>query len=294
MPALLRPPRYSIDRVRLWLDHADFPGSLRDLRAQCGAAVFTPGEMLFSPRWKSVLELFQPTATALRMVRASAGTSIAVMPQGIELALDIVPQHHDADLIRRVENEVWASVVPRYHRAEAVCDRGSLYFERRTDADGRDRENVLACYSDRASKFAAQAESAEHHCVHLEWRISGEPAMVTHGLVSLDEIIALDHQNFWMCNARFYTLPRKTDVGRVLAQIAAASPSACGTVLRRRADRWIEKASVERPDGSRQFVLYNALRGTELAPWTPFRAALPKWFAELQSKAQSSGKAGRY
>lgn len=249
--------------------------------------------MLYSPRWKSVLELFQPTVAALRMIRYSAGSSVAVLPQAIELAFDIVPKLQRPELVRAIENEVWASVVPRYHRAEAVCERGTLYFERRTDVDGRDRKNVLVCYSDRASKFSDHPEVAKSPCVHLEWRINGGPAMLNHGFASLGEIIALSHREFWMRNVHFYNLPRKTDVGRVLAGIAAASPSACGTVLRRRADRWIEAASVERPDRSRQFVLYNAVRGKRV-PWSRFRVPLPAWFSALQGAAHAAARASRY
>lgn len=280
--AMLKPPRYSVDRVKLWFDHAEYPGSLADLRARCGNAVMVAGQMPYSPRWKSMVDLFQPRKSALRLLQQALGASVAALPVYIELALDVVPTVCECDAVRRIEDAVLATIAPRHHREEARCDQGPIYFERRAKADGQARENVLVCYSDRPSKFPeTQGESLEANCIHLEWRITGETAMLRHGLISLDEILALEHREFWARNLGLYALPNKTGVGRVLAGIANANVDASGTFLRRRANTWMEKASMECPDGNRRFVLHNALRGQDKLPWRPYLVSFDRWYAAL-------------
>jgi hypothetical protein len=56
----------------------------------------------------------------------------------------------------------------------------------------RKAPNVLAIYRDRPSKV-----TGEIYCVHFDWRIKGVPALRRAGIISVTDLLTLDHRQFW-------------------------------------------------------------------------------------------------
>ena len=253
---------HGFDRIKLWLDHSEYPGDLDEVRMHCGDVVHTVGQMPYGAVWKSSLELYQPTCECLRLVRTALGSEVRIQPDYVEIAIDLIPTPARPHLAKSLERAFLASAVPKYHRREAVCVEGTWYFERRTEQGVDRRPNVLTCYADRPSKINNKTPAADAvPCLHIEWRISGIQALRRHGLRNLDDLLALKHSQFWPRHIELFTLPGSTQLGRLLGNADGSADDASGQAYRQRAARWIRRHSISTVHGESVFVLYNALRG---------------------------------
>ena len=271
--------QHGFDRIKIWFDHAEYPGSLDDLRPHCGDVKLTCGQMLYNARWKSALELYQPTLKCLQVLRDVLQDSTVEYQFGeAEIALDLIPLNSRRKLAQHLGRAFIAAAVPKHHRREALCIKGTWYFERRTKPDQRPRTHVLVVYFDCPSKLNnQQIDTNTSCCLHIEWRVTGVVAMEKLGLYRIDDLIAFPHKKFWSKHVHLYALPRKTDLGRFLAGTVNANVS--GTALRKRADRWQQQftTSSDKSRGQGQFVLYNALRGTKQRSWERQRTTFKQW-----------------
>ena len=168
-----------------------------------------------------------------------------------------------------------------YQRQEVKKSRAIWYFGRRTkEADGIDqagtdgawddcsgdggkcwdtRGNVMAVYADLPSKLNnTRPTKNDPPCLHFEWRANGSNSLARLGIVSLEDLILFNHQQFWITHVTLYQLPRPTDLGRLLAKSIVADANVSGTALRKRATKWISNNSIE---GT--FVMHNALLATK-------------------------------
>lgn len=267
------------DRIKIWLDHAEYPGNLDDLRPHCGDVQFTCAQMPYNARWKSALELYQPTLHCLHVLGdVLCASSVAYQLGEVEIALDLIPLDSQPGLAKQLGRAFVSAAVPKFHRREALCEKGTWYFERRTKPNLRPREHVLTVYYDRPSKLDNQRPGTnDAQCLHIEWRVSGVAAMKKLGLYTVDDLIAFRHEKFWPQHVHLYELPRKTDLGRLLTLANGFDASISGSALRKKADRWLHQHTMKSEKCRGQFVLYNALRGTQRRRWEQHRITFKQW-----------------
>lgn len=262
---------HGFDRIKLWLDQSDFPGHLDSLRPHCRDVKFKQGQMPYNARWKSALDLYQPTRECLQMLLGILGATVATQLEYAEIDIDIIPPVLRPQLAQKLYRAFIAAAVPKYHRNKTTFVEGTCYFEPRHRLDGRKRPHVLGVYADRPSKLNNRTVDADDPaCLHIEWRVSGVENLMKLGLVTVADLAAFDHAKFWPRHVALYRLPRKTSLGRILAKTAGKDPLVSGTALRRRADRW-QKDHIADTAAQGQFVLYNALRGANV-----LKRALPR------------------
>jgi hypothetical protein len=280
---------HGFDRIKVWLDQTEYPGCLDDLTPHCRGVEFTCGQMLYNAQWKSAIELFQPTQTGLRVLQhALQDSSVAQQPSETEIVIDLIPNAAHRHLAKKLERAFVTVAVPKYHRREALYEKGTWYFERRTGPNGSPREHVLTTYADRPSKLSNRhIRDGDPPCLHIEWRVTGVAAMQKLGLFTVDDLIAFQHKKFWPKHVYLHALPRKTDLGRLLARAKHASNEVSGTALRRRADRWLQQYATPTVKGRSQFVLYNALRGTKRRLLERHRVTFKQWLHDALKSSQA-------
>lgn len=149
-----------------------------------------------------------------------------------------------------------ASARMHYQRQSVVLDKnGTTYYYGLRTVTGQRRSDVLAVYADRPSKLNnARPTEGSLPCLHIEWRTSGSRAAQLLGIVSLGDLVRFDHQCFWDAHVHLYKLPKKTQLGRVLAGLRDADAEVSGTALRKRATNWQDKWAI---DGN--FIMHNAV-----------------------------------
>ena len=257
-PKFLSPPYIPIaqvhrfDRLAAAIDCAAVPGPVAKLEASCqGGVTVTNRKLKFNPQWKAKLDLYQPSAKALRLlVNDCLGDHVGAMPTYAEVAVDFIFRSHRHAAV--FGDYLAQRIVMRYQRqAVYVADKRTIYFARRTDGAGNKRGRVGCMYWDRPSKLASAHQGQP--CVHVEIRLTGSAALSAVGIASASDFLTFDHMQFWASAISLYDLPAKTELGRHIG--GRDNSRVSGTALRKRADKFIRKASV---DG--QFFMHNAAR----------------------------------
>lgn len=251
---------FAFDRVRFWVDRPELPLSEKQTKAiesRCSEFKVTTGQMTYQARWKARVELFQPTIGCLALMRQAMGNDVATLITYAESACDILAQGERRAV--ELRDAFLGSAKMLYQRQPVVPDDHwtTWYFGRRAEdeEDGKYRCRVLAVYADKPSKLNnARPSQTSPPDMHMELRESGAPALANDGIVSLGDVIGFNHIGMWDRHVRMYVLPRRTDLGRMLAEMAGADPNVSTTALRRRAGRWIKVHSV-----GGVFVMHNAL-----------------------------------
>ncbi len=247
---------YGYDRIKLWIDRPELPFNKSRLAPHCIGIDVLLGQMKYQARWKLKLDIFQPTIDCLRLLRDGLGNDIATILTYAENACDISATTQKKALQR--ETAFLASARMRYQRQPVILeDNTTTWYYGRRSGQAKASANVMALYSDKPSKLNnARPLVGAPYCFHREWRATGSAALVHIGLVSLDDLINFDHERFWDTYLRMYQLPKPTQLGRILAQVAGADSDVSGTALRKRAARW---KSAHNIDG--HFIMHNALLG---------------------------------
>lgn len=248
------------DRITIWLDLPELPIAKHILDTHCTGLEVQVGQMRHNARWKCRLVILQPTSQFLVLLVKALGHDTSALVTYIEISVDLTADSRRQAWLWR--NAFLASARMHYQRQPVVRDKAktTYYYGRRTDpkTKARRRPNVLAVYADKPSKLNnAQPADGLPPCLHIEWRADGSAALEQLGIVSLDDLIRFDHRRFWNEHIRLYQLPKKTQLGRLLAEFCGADTNVSGTALRRRAERWMQKHGIQG-----KFVMHNALLGT--------------------------------
>lgn len=247
-------PAFGLDRVTFWLDRPVSKAELKELEEHCTCLKVTTDQPKFQANRKCKLELFQPTRKCLRFLRQILSAEINADPTYVELARDVtLPESARMELLAEF---LGAAKVPN-QRSCFIKYEGTFYCGSRAGNGGRDG-SVLAVYIDCPSKINnARPDADAMACFHVELRLSGKAALAKHGIRSLDDLVNFEHKQHWQTSLKFYVLPSKTELGRLLAACCGGRADASDTAYLKRANRWLAKHSL---DG--QFVLHNALKAT--------------------------------
>lgn len=246
---------FGYDRIILYTDHPEVPSALVDrLEKHCTSVVARVEQMPFQARWKSKLDVFQPTARGLGILNKSLGNNITAQLYYVEIACDAPANSEKQALEWR--KKFLESARMRSQGQPVVCDKSitTYYYGRRTTEKGTRRPNVLAVYADKPSKINnAKPDEGMPPCLHIEWRATGVNTLARYGIVSLTDLIQFGHEQFWGKHVRMHLLPKPTELGRLLAKVCGDDPNVSGSALRKRAARWKEKYTI---DGN--FIMHNA------------------------------------
>jgi len=243
---------HGFDRITLWLDRPELPIAKELLTPHCSDLTVTVQQMEYNSRWKLRLDIRQPSMEFLRLLRTAVSHDISVLITYIEVTCDIPANNKD-------QAQWWCNAFldnarVRYQRQQVIRYLTTWYYGRRAH-EGVRRGHVLALYADLPSKLNnARPTNDALPCLHIEWRASGSTALADIGIVTLTDLIEFDHRIFWPERLRMYYLPRRTDLGRLLAAASGADTVVSGTALRKRAVRWQERHTIKS-----KFVLHNAL-----------------------------------
>lgn len=245
---------YGVDRLTIWTDRTVSEAELEELREHCTDLKVKHGQPKFQANRKCKLELFQPTRKCLRLLRQIFGAEINADLTYVELARDVILPKRARSALRSVF--LGAVKVP-HQRAFFIQYEGTYYCGLRAGNDDRDG-SVLTLYTDRSSKINdARPDADAVKCFHVELRLSGKAAVAKHGIRSLDDLIHFDHKQHWQRSLKFYVLPSKTELGRLLAACCGGRMDSSDTAYLKRANRWLAAHSL---DG--QFIMHNALKAT--------------------------------
>lgn len=240
------------DRLFFWFNQALSLSHFKRLDGHCGRYTVRATQPRFQASRKCFLALHQPTHRCLEILRELLGSEINAELTYAEVTRDLqLPQSVSMQL-----RQVFARAVQvPYQRALSVDHKGSRYWGIRSKAGSR-QGSVLTLYTDLPSKLHnARPHSDEPPCFHAEWRASGKVSLAKLGLRSVDDLIDFDHEHHWDTRLNLFDMPRKTDLGRLLAECRGGRSDATDTAYRKRATRWIETHS---QDG--EFILHNALK----------------------------------
>ena len=252
-------PIHAYDRVHIPLDRLELPIKLKSLKKHCTNITATTLLGKYNPRWKNEVQIFQPTKKCLRVLNNALKNDIGAKVIYAEIACDLVAK--DDEQAQAWRNLFLAAVHMKYQSQSVVLDDEhgtAYYYGRREAAHGNKRGHVLAVYADKPSKLNnAQPQDSAPPCFHFEWRSTGGAALERFGIASIDDLIQFDHKKFWDENIHIYLLPKKWELGQILATLCGANPNVSDEALRRRAARWLANHSL---DGN--FVMHNALLST--------------------------------
>lgn len=265
-------PIYGADRLAIWTDRTVSAAELEELHEHCTGLKVISGQPKFQANRKCKLELFQPTRKCLRLLRQIFGAEINADLTYVELARDVILPKR----ARMALCSVFLGAVKVPHqRALVIKFEGTYYCGGRSEKDDRDG-SVLVLYTDRSSKINnARPDANAMKCFHVELRLSGKAALAKHGIRSLDDLIHFNHKQHWQTSLKFYVLPSKTELGRLLAACCGGRVDASDTAYLKRANRWLAEHSL---DG--QFIMHNALKAT---PGLARRLAQTDWSDLLES-----------
>lgn len=271
-------PVFGYGRIGLYLDHADWPLPIEQLKATCKSIEIDPANIPFHARWKQQIDLFQPTQATLRILDQAFQGGATVGICYAEIAVDIL--HPDHRHIKAIRNSFLASVKLSYGRNKVVRKKSTYYFKRRTTGTTRTPKN-LALYADKPSKLHNGCHDIDSlPCCHFEIRISGSDSLENEGIVSLQDLIRFKHRTFWERSLRLYRIPSQpTKLGRMLALADGASTEVSGTALRKRANRWLARHSIKHGQ-SANFVLHNALLASPKVAQKLTRMTFRDWLDE--------------
>lgn len=248
---------HGFDRITLWSDHSEFPGSLDPIKDHCTDIKLYLEQMPYQARWKSRIELFQPTITCLRLFAEALGNNVSVMVAYVEIAVDFPAESYEQAVLWR--DAFLGAARMKYQGQPVVFDEhgNTWYFGHREGEDGNKRGKVLAVYADRPSKLLnARPTDDAPKCLHLDLRATGTDAVSGIGIFTIQDLIDFKHKRFWTEQLTMFELPKPTELGRLLAKANGTDMGVSGTAFRRRAARWIKNGSIDDI-----FVMHNALLG---------------------------------
>lgn len=278
---------HGFDRLEIWLDRSEYPGQLDALKAHCRKVKHIVGEMPYNPRWKSQLEIFQPTTECLQELNQALGGTVFTQITYAEPAIDLIPR--SSKITKRLEKTFLESAVPKYLRNAAILVEGSTwYFERLTDDKGQRHERVLVAYADKPSKLNNRRYWVKGlPCLHIEMRLSGAPALERAGIHSINDLILFQHSSFWNSRIELYQLPSKTQLGQVVGKMQGKDRDVGDRALVKRATQWMQQHTVAE---SGQFVLHNALRGLDRRALNSHRVSFKQWLADVVSSDRTASR----
>lgn len=278
---------HGFDRLEIWLDRSEYPGQLDALKAHCRKVKHVVGEMPYNLRWKSQLEIFQPTTECLQELNRALGGTVNAQIAYAEPAIDLIPR--SSNITKRLEKTFLESAVPKYLRNPTILVEGTTwYFERPTDDKGQRSERVLVAYADRPSKLNNRRHWKNGlPCLHIEMRLSGAPALQRVGIVSINDLIRFPHSSFWKSRIELYQLPSKTQLGQLVGKIEGKDRDVGDRALVKRATQWMQKHTVAE---SGQFVLYNALRGFDRRALNSHRVSFKQWLSDAVSSDRTASR----
>ena len=243
--------QYGVDRAKVWIDHPAPNLPIAELNDLCGGGVdHQLGAMPFHPRWKSSIELYQPSRRALKLLAdALAGTQYDAEISYVELACDLITraQGKAEALGKWLLGHVWLKSC----RERVVLDKNgtTYYYHRRHDGNGRKSPKVLALYADKPSKLPGRRKGEP--CCHIEFRLSGAAAVKRAGIVSVGDLLDFDHAAFWTQGICLASWKSKADLGRA---VYAGDAEISGAALRKHANMVMREYDLK---GT--FVMQNAL-----------------------------------
>lgn len=246
------------DRVCVMFDVSDPRLPLDALGKLCGNVNFLVGQEKFGARWKSRVELFQPELDALKLLCRALPPIVSAKVFNAEIAFDVLCPSKKA--ARMLLQAFLGAARMRSQRHSVVRDRTTWYYGRRAMSSNSRRQgpvrrpHVIAAYADRPSKLLNRVSS--NTAFHVEWRASGSAALADVGIVAISDLVSFDHLQLWTRNVRMYEVPKRTELGRILAAAIGQSPTVSGSALRKRATKWERNATSQG-----LFVMHNALLG---------------------------------
>ena len=96
--------------------------------------------------------------------------------------------------------------------------------------------------------------------VHMGWHLS-DTGLRSAGVGCLEDLVELNHEEFWAEHVNFFELPTRTELGRILRSISGGEDAVSDSTLRGWASRWTKKHSI-----GTNFILQNGVLATpELA-----------------------------
>ena len=245
-------PIHGYDRVEIWLDRPELPVTQARLESECTSLAVSIEQMEQNPRWKVKLAFHQPTDECLKRLLSALGHDVAMLVTYVEIACDWVGVN--SQQTKRWRNALLASVHVAYRRNLFLRYLTSWYCGPRSRAGVR-RGHTFAVYADKPSKLHnARPVETDPPCLHIEWRASGSSAVASLSLISLEDLLGFDFDQFWENRLNAYALPKKTELGRLLAKASDVDIKVSDTAFYRRAQRWLERHS-----DKNRFVLHNGL-----------------------------------
>lgn len=249
---------HGIDRVGLFTDHPEPPSNLNYLKKHhCTDIKFHLQQMPYQARWKSRLEIFQPTTECLQLLAATFGNHISININYVEIAADF-PAESDEQALSWRDSFLGAARMKSQRQLVVLDEHKNVwYYGPRVNKDGNKRGKVLAVYADKPSKLlnARPADDAPRS-LHVESRATGTTDVSEMGIVTLQDLIKFKFKRFWSEQITLFELPKPTELGRLLAKANGTDLDVSGTAFRRRAARWIKSGSI-----NDIFIMHNALLG---------------------------------
>ena len=273
---------WGFDRIKMYTDRAELICSESLLKPHCNGIVVTPSQGRYQARFKSKVEIFQPTMECLALLAEAFGHDVAVQVSYVETACDLPATSKRQALLRR--NSFLASAKVLYQRQSVERCLHTYYYARRSIKPGERSPHVLAIYAHRPSKIlnARPAEGALP-CTHIEDRIGGSDVLEKVGIASLNDVILFDHEAYFEKHLRLYELPKcKAELGFLLTKVCGGKPDASDSALRKRASRWVEKYSMG-VGPAKTFVMANALLGTPNLEKRLRRISFSEWLEHALS-----------
>lgn len=196
------------------LDFEEYPGRLPGLKRLCNQVLFKNEPKPYQPGMKSLLELHQPSRAALLQLQHDLGGFVTAPLDYLEVARDfLAPDPKTASILRGMLLRSIALPYQRTSVATSPENPGTIYWRKRPE-----RGLNLVLYADGASKINGTcAEAVGMDCAHLEMRLYGSAALATYGIVTIDDLISFDYEDFWARALRWHRMPRVTEIGRAVA-----------------------------------------------------------------------------
>lgn len=249
------------DKIIIWLDHSEFPGSLEHLKKHCTDIKPYLEQMPYQAQWKCRIEILQPTKNCLGLLATALGNNISVMVAYVEIAVDFPAESKEQALLWR--DAFLMAGCMKYQRKLVVLDNtgntgNTWYYGRRVNEDGNKRGKVLAVYADKPSKIlnAPKPVNGTPPCLHVELRATGYSVISGLGIVTIQDLIEFKHKRFWSEHIHLFELPKPTELGRLISNVNEADLNVSTTAIRKRGKSWMSQNSIRG-----KFVMHNALLG---------------------------------
>ncbi|THT97699.1 hypothetical protein E9531_15490 [Lampropedia puyangensis] len=237
------------DLVTLWLDSSTLEqGEWVD---ECSQYTATKKLQTLNPKWKTKLELHQPSSECLKFLKKSLGTLINHQISKVEFALDIVPSEHEVEAAIPLASKFLKNCYLKAVQTSLTLKDETTWYSGQRDSS----DKIFVIYCDRPSKPAR----SNGDCFHMEWRLHGE-ALQAVGATTLSDLIAFDHEAFWNAKICVTKSLAQTQFGQLLhrnrqshTQVKISDPA-----LRKLAREWRQSFTLPYGD-MEQFVMHNAL-----------------------------------